>query len=74
MSNNQSSQHLHRKGEDREPTLYTIIRKYATRLKYNLAKTATLIMFETSKITTKQGRPAIIFSDVDFLVKCSDMC
>lgn len=74
VPNNQNSQQFLRKCEDQEPAPYTVIQTYAAKLRCNLPKTTAPILFDTPKITTKQGRLAVIFSAEDFLVKWTGRC
>lgn len=57
-----------------EPSPYTIVHSYATRLRANQAKSETAIEISKPKISTRQGLPAVIFKREDFMVKLAARC
>ncbi|KAG5631527.1 hypothetical protein H5410_003244 [Solanum commersonii] len=57
-----------------EPAPYTVVQTYAAGLRFNQAKTNLTIVFDTPKISTKQGLPATIFKEENFMVNWADRC
>ncbi|KAH0639187.1 hypothetical protein KY290_036473 [Solanum tuberosum] len=72
--NNHNAHQPPKKDVVQEPAPYTVIQSYAARLRFNQAKNIAPVTFETPKITTKQGRPAVIFKEDDFMVNSATTC
>ncbi|KAG5568529.1 hypothetical protein H5410_064453 [Solanum commersonii] len=72
--NKHNEQHQPNKGAVQEPAPYTVVQTYAARLRYNQAKNTTPILFEKPKVTTKQGKMAVIFKEEDFMTNWATDC